>query len=198
MDFFEQYNLIAKKNGFSFDWASDDKAFLWPSDRMLNKKCCYMSKDDLIYFASDSFGAKAYMSSTYSGVYTTIPVVGKGFEAKISRQFWIDFITGKRVKTGNSYLDKHLNIKTNDVNQVNRLVDLRIADKYLQLWDKYGPLKLVMGMDYLPVPAEFRHQQVIGIELDEWVFPEKFEATFMDWQGIVMAMKNRVARNIGQ
>jgi hypothetical protein len=55
-----------------------------------------------------------------------------------------------------------------------------------------------MGMDYLPVPAEFRHQQVIGIELDEWVFPEKFEATFMDWQGIVMAMKNRVARNIGQ
>jgi hypothetical protein len=198
MDIFEQYHAIAQKNGFDFDWASDNRKFLSANDRMLNQKCCFMQRDNLVYFAADSFGAKAYLSSTYSGVYTTIPVVGNGFEAKISRHFWIDFITGKRVKTGNSYLDKHLNVKTDDVHQVNRLVDMRIVDKYLYLWDKYGPVKLVMGMDYLAVPAEFRHQQVIGIELDEWILPEKFEATYIDWQGIVMDMKNRVARNFGQ
>ncbi len=186
MKIFEEYKRIGQQQGFLFESMEDNRAFLSPNDRMLNSKFCMLSKNDMIYFASDSYAAKVGMSSTYSGVYTSIPNSFKDFKAEINKHFWIDFITGrKKVKTNDSYIDKHLSISTNNIDQLLRIIDIRIAKEYLELWDKYSPVKIVIGIDYLQSVVAFKDKLIIGVELNEWVLPERFDSTFNDFQDFV-------------
>ncbi len=196
MKIFEEYKRIGQQQGFLFESMVDNRTFLSPNDRMLNSKFCMLSKNDMVYYASDSYAAKVGMSSTYSGVYTAIPSNSYDFKAEISKHFWIDFITGrKKVKTNDSFIDKHLSISTNNVEQLLRIIDIRIAKDYLELWDKYSPVKLVVGIDYLQSIVAFKGKLIIGVELNEWVLPERFEQTYNDFKGIIAEMMLKLNRH---
>ena len=143
MDIFQDYKRIALQNGFLFESMKDNRTFISPNDRILNTKFCLLSKNDLIYFASDSYAAKVGMSSTFSGVYASISVKVPEFEADITKRFWLD-IFAKRSKMNNSFIDKNLTVKTNNVELLSRIIDIKIADKYLKLWKQYPPLKIVI------------------------------------------------------
>lgn len=192
MDFIEEYKAFAQKNGFEFECMQDDRKLIQPSDRILNTKFCVLSKGDLVYFASDSYAAKAGMTSTYAGVYTVISDNTPRFNAEITKRFWIDFVSGKkRVITNNSYLDKHLAISTNSLEQLLKMVDVRVAEAYLKLWSKYSPIKLLAGVDYIPI-STFKDKMVIGVEMDSWVLPENFISTYEDLKDVVLSMKQRI------
>lgn len=194
MVFFDEYSKIAAKQGFEFESSIDESRFIISSDRMVNRKYCCMIKGDLMYFASDSYAASAGLSSTFSGVYTAIPSYFKDFEAEISKHFWFDFIAGgKRVKTGNSYLDKHLRITTNMVDQVSRLVDVRVTDSYLKVWEQYSPVKLVFGPKYLPSIKIFKDKLMIGVEINKWVLTDDFNRTYNDFQELILSIKRKVS-----
>lgn len=192
MEIFEDYKRIAQQNGFLFASREDNRTFISPNDRMLNSKYCMLSKNDLVYFASDSYAAKVGMSSTYSGVYTAIPSHSIDFAAEISKHFWFDFISGKKtVRTNDSFVDKHLSISTNNLERLMQIVDVRLANSYLKLWDKYSPVKVVFGPDYLQSIVAFKGKLIFGIELNEWILPDKFESTFNDFQDFVMELNLR-------
>jgi hypothetical protein len=197
MVFFDEYSKIAVKQGYEFGSSIDENRFIIPSDRMVNKKFCYLIKGDLMYFASDSYAAASGLSSTYSGVYAPIPYSFKDFEAEISKHFWFDFIAGgKRVKTGNSYLDKHLRISTNMVEQVSKLVDVRVTDSYLKIWEQYSPVKLVFGPKYLPSINNFKDKLMIGVEINKWVLTDDFNRTFNDFQELIFSIKRKVSHEV--
>jgi len=191
MDIFQEYKKIALQNGFQFESMEDNRTFISPNDRILNTKFCLLSKGDLVYFASDSYAAKVGMSSTYSGVYTTIPIKVSDFEADITKRFWFDFLT-KRTRMNNSFIDNNLTIKTNNIELLSRIIDVKIADSYLKLWKKYPPIKVVIGKDYLPLIASFKGKYIIGVESIEWIMPGKFVETFSNIQEFVLEMAVRV------
>ncbi len=192
MDFFEEYKVLAQKNGFEFECMEDNRKLIQPTDRILNKKFCVLSKNDLVYFASDSYAAKAGMTSTYAGVYTIVPEISMGYKAEVTKRFWIDFISGKkRVKTKNSYLDKNLAISTNNIEHLLKMVDVRVAEAYLKLWSKYSPIKIVAGVDYIPI-STFKDKMIIGVEMDSWVLPKNFISTFEDLKEVVFSMTQRI------
>jgi len=186
MKIFDDYKKIALQSGFLFEGMEDNRTFISSSDRILNTKYCMLSKNDMVYFAYDSYAAKVGMSSTYSGVYTSISNGFTDFEAELTKRFWFDFIEGKKkVKTKDSFIDKHLAISTNNVEQLLRIIDVRIADSYLKLWTKYPPLKIIAGTNYLPFIVSFKNKLVIGVESNEWILPDKFEHTFNDFQEFI-------------
>lgn len=185
MDFFEEYKTIAKNNNFEFGSAENNRMLIFPNDRVLNTKSCMLRKGSIVYYASDSYAAKAGMTSTYSGVYITLGENAMKFQAEITKRFWFDFMAvKKRVKTRNSYIDKHLAISTNNIEQLLNYIDTRFVNAYLELWTKYSPLKVVFGVDYIPL-LPFKDKMIVGIELDRWVLPQDFNSTFNDLTNVV-------------
>ena len=188
MNIFEDYQKIAQQNGFLFEGMEDNKTFLLTaSDRILNSKHCLLSKNEMVYFAYDSYAAKVGMSSTFSGVYTTISnVYFTNFKAEITKRFWFDFIEGKKkIKTKDSFIDKHLAITTNNIEQLLRIIDVRIADNYLETWAKHPPLKIIFETNYLPYIVFFKDKLIVGIESNEWIMPDNFVTTFNDLQELI-------------
>lgn len=192
MDFLDEYRALAQQNGFEFASMQDNRKLIQPSDRILNTKYCAMSKNDMAYFASDSYAAKAGMTSTYAGVYTVISKNTQEFKVEVTKRFWLDFISGKkRVKTKNSYMDKHLAISTNNIELLLKMVDIRIAETYLKLWSKYAPIKIVVGVDYIPITS-FKEGAVIGVEMDSWILPQNFLSVYNELQEVVLSMVQRI------
>jgi len=196
MQIFEDYKRIAQHNGFKYFDEYSSRNLIVPSDRILNSKVCCMQDGDFVFFASDSYAAKAYVSSTFSGVYTTLPIRIDKFEATISKHFWFDFLVcEKRVVTGDSYIDRNLRITTNDVENTLRVMKPQVVERYLNLWEKYSPVKIVMGTNYLPEIDTFKNNVVVGVEQKEWIAPEKFNETYKDFKDLISTMKNMLSKN---
>lgn len=191
MSFIEEYKIIAQKHGFEFGSELEDRMLILPSDSFLNSKYCFLSKGSIVYFASDYYSAKVGMTNTYSGVYLALDDKTRKFQAEVTKSFWFDFISGKKkVKTTNSYLDKHLAISTDSVEQLLKYVDVKIVDVYLELWAKYSPIKFVFGIDYIPMPS-FNNKMVIGVEMNSWVLPQNFLSVYNELQVVLLKLAHR-------
>jgi len=94
-------NLI--ELGLHPDTHVSNKNFIIPgNDRFLNTKFV------------DSFGTKAYASSTYTGLYSSIELPIEA-ECKILKKDWFDTIFYfKKRKTGIKYIDEKLTIISSD------------------------------------------------------------------------------------
>ena len=107
-------NLI--ELGLHPDTHVSNKNFIIPgNDRFLNTKFVVALLTDSIYFlTSDSFGTKAYASSTYTGLYSSIELPIEA-ECKILKKDWFDTIFYfKKRKTGIKYIDEKLTIISSD------------------------------------------------------------------------------------
>lgn len=194
MDFFEEYRKIAKNHNFEFDSVENQRMLLNPYTSLLKYNFCYLSKGDFVYYASDSF-SNTSTSSRYSGVYTSINFHINDFDAELTKRFWFDFITGgKRIKTNNSYIDKYVSIKSNKRDLILLMIDVKLTELYLRLWDKYPPFKLIYGVKNIPVFNEVNNKLVFGVELNTWIFPQNFEKEFNDLTELVGNMKRRIEK----
>ena len=192
-DTFEAYFDIAQRLGFEFKCSEkNSRLVVTPNDPISNKKFFYLKKGDTAYYALDSYGAKGGSSTTFSGVYRALSAKGVKVESFISKRYWFDPLVGCfRVKTGNSYLDKHLSIETDNMEQTSKIIDMRIADQYLALLKAYMPIRLVIATDYLKFPASFRDMLVIGVERNIWVPAANFEQTYADFCVMLDEMQAR-------
>lgn len=192
-DTFEAYFDEAARLGFEFRCSeSNRRLVVTPGDPISNKKFFYLKKGDTAYYALDSYGAKGGSSTTFSGVYRALPAKGIKVESFVSKRYWFDPLVGCfRVKTGNSYLDKHLSVETDNIEQTSQFLSVRIADQYLALWKAYTPIRLVIAYDYLKFPAEFREKLIIGVERNMWVPVEQFEKTYADFCVMLDAIQSR-------
>lgn len=193
-DRFEEYSKLASKLGFEFRCSEDNKRLhLAPNDPICNKKFFYLRKEDTAFFALDSYAAKQGSSTTFSGVYRALPTKGLNVSSFISKRFWFDPLVGcYRVKMGNSYLDKHLSVETNNSEHISRMLDIPIANKFLALWKAYPPIRLVITTDYLDFPADFKDKLIIGVEKNQWIRAVNLELVYADCCEILDMMQKKL------
>jgi hypothetical protein len=163
-----------KENGLVFEThISQEKFYLFPNDPFLRSKYVIFKKDDLIYFAYDSYAAKAYMTKTYTGIYSLISNEEE-FECKVYKKDWLDlFIKRDRIRTGIKYIDDNLTITSNSKEIANGLINESVASLFLKLSEKIYPLELLIQNDYLPNLKELAGKKVVGIETNRWIFKQE-------------------------
>jgi hypothetical protein len=82
------------------------------------------------------------------------------------------------------------------VEQVSKLVDVRVTDSYLKIWEQYSPVKLVFGPKYLPSINNFKDKLMIGVEINKWVLTDDFNRTFNDFQELIFSIKRKVSHEV--
>lgn len=139
-------------------------------------KFVYAEVGGMCFFASDSHGG-AY-TSTYTGLYAPIDLPAEA-DFSAFRKEWFDklFVSGKQ-KTGITYVDKALTIKSPGWNPGGLFNPDRV-DRFLELGRGIKPLKLVVRDEYVPLAA-LQGKKVIGIETNRWLFYKKDVRTFLD------------------
>lgn len=177
MDYFLPYQQLAEKKGWEYgDTHSTEHFWLFSGDPMLNRKFCYLKKEDVFFWAYDMYGAKFGMSQTYSGVYRWVKLPRKEFRCTVSPRFWLDFLSkGKCTKMQNSFVDKKVAVTTNDKELASRIVTEELVRAYLELPEDILPLDIVVGADYIPGFRGKEDFQVIGIETNQWLTAEQLE-----------------------
>ena len=100
-----------KQQGLTFETHQDNNRFyLFPGDPILKTKYVVFKKDSLIFYAFDSYAAKASMTKTYSGIYRSINLPNE-VEFSIYKKDWLDcFLRLNKIKTGLKYVDNNLTI----------------------------------------------------------------------------------------
>lgn len=171
MDDFSPYQQLAEKNGWQYgDMCSADRFWLFPADPMLNRKWCYIKKDDVLFWAYDMYGSKMGMSQTYSGIFRWLELPDKDFQCTVSPRFWLNFLgKGKRTKLGDAFLDEKVSVVTNDRESARRMVTGGLVRAYLDLPEEILPLDIVMGVKYLPEFKGYEGYQVVGLESNGWL-----------------------------
>ena len=108
----EQLLDYPKNKNLHYETHKSNKRFLlMPTDPILNTKYVLFKKDDLIFFAYDSYGAKAHMSQTFTGLYS-LSNFEDDFECEITKRFWLDNFRTRIKKTGIKRIDDNLTIRS--------------------------------------------------------------------------------------
>lgn len=162
-------NLICL--GYSPETHNSNVNFVIPgTDRFLCTRFVVAKITDSLYLlASDSFGTRAYASSTYTGLYSSIQLPNEA-ECKIFKKDWFDFfyISGKR-KTGIKYIDSKLSIKSSGWVPSNEL-NAEIVDLFLEINTKANPYSIIIKNDYLPQVPLLKDKKIIGLETNQWIY----------------------------
>ncbi len=147
-----------------------DKSIFPGNDRFLNSKFVLTSLPDSIYLlASDTYGSKAYASSTYTGLYSSIDLPPEA-TCKILKKDWFDpIIYFKRRKTGISEIDKKLTIISSGW-VPSKVLNSESVNLFLALNESGNPYHLIIQNDYLPQIDTLKGKKVMGIETNQWIY----------------------------
>ena len=148
-----------------------EKSFILPgSDRFYNLKYIIAPIEDSYFIACDSFGAKQYTSSTYSGIYSAFDG-GRFNDCKVYKKDWVDlFFRTNKKKTGIGYIDSNLTITSKSNNNPAILFKHNDIKEFLSLQDKISPLKILFEKDYIQIVESLKDKSVVGIETNYWVY----------------------------
>lgn len=176
-----------KKNGLDYEThKSHERFYLFPDDPFLRSKYVIFKKDDLLFFAYDSYAAKAYMTKTYTGIYCIISA-NEEFECKVYKKDWTDFFFRRdRVNIGNKFIDSNLTICSKNREITTRLINEKITSLFLKLSETIFPLTLLIQNDYLPNIKVLADRKVIGLETNRWVFKNEEIDIFLDLSGQII------------
>ncbi len=168
---------FAKKNNFEC-WTSRNlkRHYITPNDSFLNSKYFIMEipsdAHTYYYCASDSFAAKAFSTSTYSGIY-------RGFSnlicpsLKIRKRFWVDHLSfNRRIKLGNPEFDKSVQIQCNDRNFAQNVASLKVGSELLKFNDCISPFDIIIEPNFMSFNAQIESKSIIGMETNSWIINE--------------------------
>ncbi len=176
-----------KEKGLIYEThSSQDKFYLFSNDPLLRSKFIIFKKDNLFYYANDSYATKAYLTNTYTGIYCQI-TLQDDIECKITKRDWLDFFVTRNIKrTGIKYIDSNLTISTKSKNISNRLINEQIASQFLKLSETITPVTLLIQNDYLPNIKELQGKKVIGIETNRWVYKREEIEVLLNFGGQII------------
>lgn len=166
----EQLLDYPKNNDLHYETHKNNKRFfLMPSDPILNTKYVLFKKDEIIFFAYDSYGAKAHMSNTFTGVYS-LSNFEDGFECEITKRLWLDNFRTRIKKTGIKRIDDNLTIRSHSDKKIKERVNEKIMALFLELNNTITPIKLIVKTDYLSLIGDFKSKNIIGLETNQWIY----------------------------
>jgi len=141
-----------------------------PSDSFLNTKYVLFKKNALIFYAYDSYAAKAQSNRTFTGIYSVINLPSD-FECRISLKNWIDFVfIRKRIKPSDALVYENFTVSSNSETIINTLFTEAEAKRYLQINKKITPLTLLIKNDYMPNIKECAGKKIIALEANDWIY----------------------------
>lgn len=159
-----------KELGLEYDVTDSDRRFyIIPNDPLLNRKYVAFRKNEILYFAYDSYAAKNFMSQTFTGVYLISNLDSK-FECEIRKRDWLDIFSTNKKKTGNIQVDAKLSFVSKSDMYSNAWLTEEVAYLFLQLESKIRPIKIIVKDDYLPLISAFKGHSIMGIETNKWVY----------------------------
>ena len=175
-----------KAKGLDFETSKSNKRFLlMPSDPILNTKYVLFKKDDLIFFAYDSHGAKAHMSRTFTGVYS-LSNFEVDFECEITKRFWLDNFRTRIKKTGVKKIDNNLTIRSHADRYIKECITEKIMTLFLELSKTVTPVKLLIKTDYLSLIGDFKSKNIIGLETNQWIYKTNEIEALLDIGGEII------------
>lgn len=162
-----------KHYGLQYETHQDTrKFFLQPYDRYLKTNYIIFKKGDLIFYAQDSFGVKAYTTSMFTGIYKPI-VFLENSDLTISKKDFLDIFSSDKIKIENEYVHKKLTLKSKNKNYMGLNLNNDFANQFIELNDLVPPMKLIVQNGYLQNIESFKGKTIIGIETNRWIY--KFE-----------------------
>lgn len=155
--------------GYNPETNASKKIYIIPGrDRMSNAKFVLCKLSENIYlFASDSYGTRAYSSSTFTGLYSTIELPEE-IEYKIVKKDWTDFLYRNRKKAGTRYIDDNLTIISSK-SRIYTELSKESVELFLDINRGKTHYSLVVKNDYCPKIEELKGKKVIGLETDNWI-----------------------------
>ena len=182
----------AKAKGLYYETSKSNKRFLlMPTDPILNTKYVLFKKGELIFFAYDSYGAKAHMSQTFTGVYS-LSDFDTDVECEITKKYWLDIFRTGKTKTGVKRIDNKLTITSSSDRYIKKLINERVTSLFMELTDKITPVKLLIKTDYLRLIGDFKSKNIIGLETNKWIYKTEDIEALLDIGGeIIEELKKR-------
>lgn len=143
-----------------------------PSERFLSTKyvCCEIT-DSIYFFASDSYGTKAYTSSTFTGLYSSLETL-KDIEYKVIKRDWFDVFNRKRRKTGIDHVDNNVTILSSGWIPYKEL-SIENIELFLKINTLGYPFSLVIEDNYLSRIKPLKDKKIIAVETNEWVYEKE-------------------------
>ncbi|MCL2511855.1 MAG: hypothetical protein FWF09_07380 [Bacteroidales bacterium] len=130
----------------------------------------FLSTTSVIVQLSDSmfFLARAGVSHTFTGIYSSIKLPIKA-EYKVYNRNWFDFIFfPKKQKVGVKYIDENLTIVSPRWIPSKEL-NLENANLFLEINKAGKPYKLVVENNYFSLIEPLKDKKIIGIETNNWL-----------------------------
>ena len=171
------YNILVdypEENGFEFETnESMHRFYLLSNDPLIKSKYVLFKKDNLIFYASDSYSTKAYTSSTFTGVYGIIDLP-KHIEYEIFIKDWFDKIMRfDKIKTGQINTDKYLTIVSKNEWIYNENESDKIISLFREIDETIHPIEIKISNGYLDHIKDFKGKKVIGIETNQWIYKKE-------------------------
>ena len=170
-----------EKHGLEYQTHEKTRRLLSAVDPTLATKFVQFNvKEDIWFYAYDSYAAKNFTSQTFSGLYSPINLHSK-ISLKAYKKDWFDFILRKnRKKTGNSEVDSKLTVTCDNNTFPAKLFSGKEARLFEQLENHVNPLMLLIEPDYLPTIKELKDQTIVGLEVSNWMYEEQQIDRFID------------------
>lgn len=161
------------KHGLEFDTHRDYRRFyLNPQDRILNTKFVIFKTGSLFFYAYDSYAVKAYMTKTYTGLYSSITLPAD-IELKVYKKDFADtFLRANKRKTGFKHIDEYLTV-TSRSKDFSFALSKGAVSLFLEMTRLFSPFHMIVQNDYLPNIGELKNNKVIGLETQQWLFKEE-------------------------
>jgi hypothetical protein len=162
------------------------------SSRIWYKKTVLAKLDAIFYYAVDSFGAIAYSSNTYTGIYTEI-FNDKDIDCTLYRKDWIHkLLVRNRIRTGVRYIDDCLTITSQTKYNPSSLLTQSDVNLFLEINEAINPLKLIIEKGYPPSIVSDPKKLMVGIETDSWIYKDEEIELFLN-QGVRLIKNIKVA-----
>jgi len=119
-----------KERGLAFETNRNiERFYLSTNDPILNTKYVLFKTDSILFYAFDSYAAKAFTTKTFTGVYSVLDW-NNDFECRVYKKDWLDsFLRKNKKKTGNKNIDRKLTITTKSA-QVKNIIDTECGNIY--------------------------------------------------------------------
>lgn len=162
-----------KKHGLPYDKSNSEKNFyLVPSDPVLKTKTVAFKKNNFFFFAYDSFGTRAQMSKTFTGLFGIIEMP-QDFELHITKKEWIDrYLTFNKIKTDHPFIDKKLTFVSKNKRLAKGIITKKEVKYFFSISEFIKPLEIIIAFDYVPLVKELKGKMVVGIETNSWIHIE--------------------------
>lgn len=175
-----------KVKGLDYETHKSTQRFLLVQPyRVASNKYVLFKKDELIFFAYDSYG------QILTGVYA-LSNFENDVACEITKKYWLDIFRTGKTKTGVKRIDNKLTITSSSDRYIKKLINERVTSLFMELTDKITPVKLLIKTDYLRLIGDFKSKNIIGLETNKWIYKTEDIEALLDIGGeIIEELKKR-------